>query len=99
MLNLKDKRGKIIRATIILVVVAFVFSLLTYSIVSIVLDKGLTEAINDINLVSIDKIEEQKEDAEVIINKEAKLLQKTPEYGKKYGTLSIPSLNNLFSIK
>ena len=81
----------IIKATMKSIIVAFIYSFLFFSVLFIFFNKSYKELKSTINLISIDnKVVSSKD---VKIDEESHKLVVYPEYGTKYATLQIPSLN------
>ena len=85
------KKAKI-RATISYIIVALLFVLIPIGIIQIVFGNQISEAISLVG--SISKGSENLEDNfKTEINSETKRLRTYPQYGAKYGSIQIESLN------
>lgn len=78
-------------ATIRYIIVAFLFSLAILLIIQIGFEEKLNKAITLINLVSVN--DKEKTVTEMKLNSNVKRLESYPEYGAKYGTIEIPSID------
>lgn len=92
MLNLKKiELKKIWKATIESIVVAFLYLILMISIINVLFKNEINQFTSTLNLISINTTKESLKD--VKIDKENKNLTSYPEYGTRYATIKIPSLN------
>ncbi len=90
MLN-KQKTKKICKATVKSLIVAFVYAALFLVIIKCCFSKQISDVSSLVNLISMETSEKILED--VKLNLESKNLESYPDYGTKYATLIIPSLN------
>lgn len=82
------KRSKVIKATIIEIIVAFLLVAISFIIIDVALGQKKEIAITLINTMSLDK-EEVINQAPVL---EGKVIKNYPEYGSKYAKIQIPKI-------
>ena len=82
---------RIIKATIINLIVAFLFVFFTGSIVCFAFGEKIDTAISLVNLISIDTSKKNVE--KITINTETKKLMNYPEYGEEYGRIKIEKID------
>ena len=80
---------EIVKATIIDLIVAFLFVIVTFALVKIAFGQSIDTAIMLMNTVAIDT----KKDVQVDTDLENSSLKNYPEYGTKYATIEIPKIN------
>lgn len=90
MLNCAKKKA-ILKATILEVIVAFICSSLLVGLIFFIFYSPIQEVFQTIDLVS--EKSNKKILKDVKLNLETKNLESYPEYGTKYASLSIPSVN------
>lgn len=81
----------IIKATMKSIIVALIYSFLFFGILFICFNKSYNELKSTIDLISI--VNKEVSSKDVLIDEESHKLVVYPEYGTKYATLQIPSLN------
>lgn len=87
----KEKRQSVVGATIRSIIVAFLYVSIILGIVYLLFADTISEAVSLVDMVSIKTSEKVLKD--VKIDLKTKNLESYPEYGTKYGTIKIPSLN------
>lgn len=87
----KNKLRIVIKATIKNIIVAFSYFLVIISSIYILFKDNIKETFSLLEIISIDTNKKILKD--VKINLETKNLESYPEYGSRYATLKIPSLN------
>lgn len=87
----KENNNTIIKATIKNIVVAFIYVLIIVLTIAILFSSPISKAISLINTVSIDT--SKKIQSDVKIDLEHNKLQSYPEYGTRYGTIIIDSID------
>ena len=87
----KKTKQTVLKATIKQIIVAFIYVVLICSIVYIPFSGTINRAISLIDMISVETNKKILND--VKINLATKNLVSYPEYGSKYGTIKIPSLN------
>ena len=92
----KNKKTYFLKATIRSLIVAFIYVLIFVGIVYALFSSKISEAMSIINIISIDTSNKILED--VKIDLETRNLKSYPEYGTKYGSISIPSLGLEFNL-
>lgn len=80
-----------LKATVIPVIVAFIYTILILGTPYLVFAKDINEVFSLINLISNDTNEKLLDDIKIDLT--TKNIETYPEYGSKYATLSIPSIN------
>lgn len=90
MLN-KKNMSDIVKATICNIIVAFIYVLIFIFIIYLVFSSKISMAMGIVDMVSVDTSKKILED--VTIDLETRNLNAYPEYGTKFGTISLPSLN------
>lgn len=90
MLN-KSKKEVLIKATIKNIMVAFIYTAVFFVIVTILFGRDIKKFSSMINLISIETTNKMLED--VNFDLKTKTLTSYPEYGTKYASLEIPSLD------
>lgn len=92
----KDNKTFFIWATIRSIIVAFIYVLFFAFLVYVLFSNKIAKAMSIIDTISVDTSNKILEN--VTIDLETKNLKNYPEYGTKYGTISIPSLNLKFDL-
>lgn len=90
MLKLNNKITDIIKATILNIIVAFLFVILFLSIVKIFVGQEIGEVITILNYLTIDT--EQKQISEVTLDKNEGI-KNYPEYGTRYAQIEIDKID------
>lgn len=91
MLKISKRTKKIIRATIDNILVAFIYTIIFIIIITNLFKNEIREVTNIVNLISIKTNNRVLEN--IKLDLESKNLLNYPEYGTKYASISIPSLN------
>lgn len=89
---MRNKLVKLIKATIIDLIVAFFIIVLLLGGIYLLYGQEVKETFSLVNKVSID-IENKVEQEETQINDQEKKLINYPEYGTEYGTIKIPKID------
>lgn len=89
-MNNKKQENYLKKATIKKIIVAFIYVVTICFFIIIFFSKPISKAISLIELISVETNNEELK--EVKINFATKNLESYPNYGTKYGTLTIPSL-------
>lgn len=87
----KEKRHSVLGATIKSIIVAFLYIGIILGITYSLFADMISEAVSLVDMVSIKTNEKELKD--VKIDLKTKNLKNYPEYGTKYGTIKIPSLD------
>lgn len=87
----KEKRHSVLGATIKSIIVAFLYIGIIFGITYCLFADVISEAVSLVDMISIKTNEKVLKD--VKIDLKTKNLENYPEYGTKYGTIKIPSLN------
>lgn len=87
---MQNNLAKILKATIISIIVALLFVGIVILTINILAGKEISAAISLINKMSIEKMQVDQE--EIVLSKEKNRLENYPEYGTKYGQLYIDSI-------
>lgn len=87
----KKNKSNIMRATIKSIIVAFMYSIIIFAIIYLLFSDSISKAISIVDMISVDTSKKILKD--VKINLDTKNLENYPEYGAKYGSIKIPSLN------
>lgn len=82
-----------IKATVVNLMVAFIFITIICVAIKLTIGDELTKAIALINLVSVSEKDQGQNSTDIQISLDEKTLTKYPLWGEKYGTLSIDTLN------
>lgn len=82
---------EIAKATISKILVAFLYVVVFLSIICITFSNHILKAFSVLDMISVQASKEILKD--VKIDLETKNLKQYPEYGERYGTIKIPSLN------
>lgn len=90
MLNFKKTKNKVIKATIESLVVAFLYSILFLSITNILFKSEIKNLQSKLDLISVNTIKENLKDTKL---DEKQNLTNYPEYGTRYASIKIPSLD------
>ncbi len=86
-----NKHIQCIKATIITIIVAFIFAGIVCLIMQIAFGQTIWGAISLMNRISLDV--SGKQEIETVYNPDKKRLENYPEYGTKYATIQIESIN------
>lgn len=92
----KNNKTYFLKATIRSLIVAFVYVLIIIGVIYFLFSSKISMAMSIINTISVDTSNKILED--VKIDLETRNLKSYPEYGTKYGKISIPSLNLEFDL-
>ncbi len=87
----KKNKSNIMRATIKSIIVALMYSIIIFAIIYLLFSDSISKAISIVDMISVDTSKKILKD--VKINLDTKNLENYPEYGAKYGSIKIPSLN------
>lgn len=86
----KDNKTNFVKATICNIIVAFIYVLIFCLVIYFLFSSKISMAIGIVDTISIDTSKKILKD--VTIDLETKNLKAYPEFGSKYGTMSLPSL-------
>ena len=89
---MQNKLVKALKATISSIIVALLITGLLIVLINLFFGQEIGEIFSLVNKVSI-TIDDSKEQKPTTINEENKVLENYPEYGTKYGTIEIPSID------
>ena len=89
---MQNKLVKALKATISSIIVALLITGLLIVLINLFFGQEIGEIFSLVNKVSI-TIDDSKEQKPTIINEENNVLENYPEYGTKYGTIEIPSID------
>ena len=89
---MQNKLVKALKATISSIIVALLITGLLIILINLFFGQEIGEIFSLVNKVSI-TIDDSKEQKPTIINEENNVLENYPEYGTKYGTIEIPSID------
>lgn len=81
----------VVKATIRDIIVAFLYASIVLGVIYGLFYEKISEAISLVDMISIKTNEKELENIKIDLEK--KTLMNYPEYGTKYGTIKIPSLN------
>lgn len=87
----KEIKTNVMRATIKNLIVAFVYVIIIFAIIYIPFSGTISGAISLIDMISVETSEEVLKDVKIDLT--TKNLATYPDYGKKYATIKIPSLD------
>ena len=88
--KLNDNKTGILKATISYLIVAFIYVAVFVSVIYVLFSAKISMAMGIVDTISIDTSKKILKD--VKINLETRELKSYPEFGSKYGTISLPSL-------
>lgn len=87
----QKNRTSIMGATIKNIIVAFLYVVIIYIIIYLLFSSTISKAISLIDMISVKTTQEVLKDVKIDLT--TKDLESYPEYGTKYATIKIPSLN------
>lgn len=86
-----DRVGKIIKATIIDIIVALLITMVIFLAVDMFFGQEINLVFGIANTISINT-DEKQEKSDTKLNSEKKQIENYPEYGTQYGTIEIPKI-------
>jgi len=86
-----NNKQNVLGATIKNIIVAFLYVIIIFGVTYVLFGSTISRAISLIDMISIKTNEEVLKDMKIDLK--TKNLENYPEYGTKYGTIEIPSLN------